>query len=151
MAVDSKELRPGNVIWESYGGYAVITGIGFNNKGPFPGTVLARHINGTVSGCFEENDIFPVKLSPDVLFRCGFKKESRGKEDDFDGIETVYCKDGIDIFDNTGNGGTFTYATYTRYPGRGFKSGYEIKSLHWLQNLFYFLNGKELTFISTNQ
>ncbi len=90
-------------------------------------------------------DVKPIPLTAKILNRCGFKKETRGEKDDFDGVEIVYNKDGIDIYDHTEDGAGFSYATYTRYPSRGFKSGYGIKSLHQLQNLYHSLTGKELS------
>lgn len=85
----------------------------------------------------------PIPLSPDILEKCGFVKEIRGKVWEFDGEETVYFLNGVDIFHKEDQG--FFYATYTRYPGRGFKAGVQVEHLHHLQNLIFALTGEELT------
>lgn len=89
-------------------------------------------------------NINSIPLTPEILVACGFKKEIRGEEDDFDGPEIVYHLDGVDIYDHRECGGNFSYATYTRYPGRGFKGGRIVDYLHQLQNLYFALTGKEL-------
>lgn len=88
----------------------------------------------------------PIPLTPEILEKCGFELELRGKVNDFDGVDKVYFKSGVDIYDNSEEQGEpmFLYATYTRYPGRGFKSGTQVKSLHHLQNIFHALTGTEL-------
>lgn len=88
----------------------------------------------------------PIPLTVEILLQCGFKKEIRGKKEDFDGEETVYFKNGIDIYSpgEDGSGEGFSYATYTRYPGRGFKAGINVATLHHLQNLYHALTNEEL-------
>jgi hypothetical protein len=83
-------------------------------------------------------------LTRTFLVTNGFKREVRGEKSDFDGEEIVYHLGGIDLFDLTNNGGGFTYATYTRYPGRGFKSGFEIKTEQQLCKFYESLTGKKL-------
>lgn len=89
-------------------------------------------------------NLHPIPLTPDILIKAGFEKEVRGKKDDFDGEEIVYHSHGVDIYDHTENGGGFTYATYTRYPGRGFKGGHSVETVHHLQNLYHALTQTEL-------
>lgn len=87
----------------------------------------------------------PIPLTPEILEKAGFEKEVR-TGGGFGGTdsEIVYHKKGIDIYDNHDSGGSFAYATYTRYHGKGFKSGFTIYSVHQLQNLFFTLTGTEL-------
>lgn len=107
-------------------------------------TILTEWISyNDTNGC-NYKDISPIPLTPEILEQCGFEKEQRGKLGDFDGIETVFYFQGVDIFDHTEHGQGFDYATYTRYPGRGFKAGRTISYVHELQNLIHSLTGEEL-------
>lgn len=91
-------------------------------------------------------DLQPISLNRDMLVRRGFEKSVRGEDDDFDRQEVIYHKDGIDIYDHeaTNSGTGFSYATYTRYPGKGFKGGFSISSLHQLDNIYSSLTGRKL-------
>jgi hypothetical protein len=83
-----------------------------------------------------------VEVTEKLLIELGFTFEERGKESDFDGVEKVYHKDGIDIYCLESGG--FAYATYTRYPGRGFKAGINIQSCDHLKHLYKALTLKDL-------
>jgi hypothetical protein len=111
------------------------------------GINISSGYEGSMEAEFNMEDIEGIPLSPSILEKAGFIKELRGKESDFDGVETVYFKSGVDIYDNSVEQGEtmFLYATYTRYPGRGFKSGIQVEYLHQLQNLYFALTNEELT------
>lgn len=143
--IDAKELRIGNWFWESYGGYKIVTSINCNNVGYMENSVSAKGVGFDISGQYSCEHIQPIPLTTEILELAGFKKELRGKKGDFDDIETIYYKNGVDIYDHTADGAGFNYATYTRYPGRGFKAGVIVEHLHQLQNLYFALTGTELS------
>jgi hypothetical protein len=84
------------------------------------------------------------ELTRGYLVSVGFEREKRGEPEDFDGEEVIYHKDGIDIYDHTDDGAGFSFATYTRYPGRGFKGGYTVKTVAQLQALYFGITGKAI-------
>jgi hypothetical protein len=71
--IDANELRIGNIFWEDYGGYKIVTAINCNNVGEAPDTVLGKAIGGTVSGMYSCSAISPIPLSADILEKCGFE------------------------------------------------------------------------------
>lgn len=143
MAIPISELRIGNMFWEDYGGYKIVTAIGFNNVGEFPNHVQGRAIGYKVSGLFDADKIDPIPLSPEVLMACGFKK--------FDSLDESlkmlswyqhdwmvgYCSMGPDA---PYGGFSIDNLSFGQKPKK------EVAYLHQLQNLYFALSGKELTY-----
>ena len=124
--INANELRTGNIFWETYGGYKVVTAIGCNKVGLAPNTVLGRALNHTVDGCFDLKDIYGVTLTPEILEKCGL----------------VDCEN---------ISGMHTYLKWTDdklHLVCDFiaVSDIEIKYLHQLQNLYFALTQTELTY-----
>lgn len=131
-----QDLRVGNVFWEDYGGYKIVTGISCNNVGLAPNSVLGRAINGAISGQFSCEHIQGVPISEDILIACGFEK------DDEEGGSWLSKDNGVPFFFRMK-----IYFLNNKY--RWFinhVSYVEIKYLHQLMNLYYALCGKEINY-----
>lgn len=124
------ELRIGNLIKDKHGAIHVI------DKNHFQ----------VLEGLIRDGIALPIEINEEWLVRLGFEKEERGKPEDFDGVESVFHLEGVDIYDHIECGGSWAYATYTRYPGRGFKGGITVAYVHSLMNLYFTLTGKELIY-----
>ncbi len=144
--IENKELRIGNIFWESYGGYYKVVAIGCNNVGAFKDSVMAAHINGGANGLYECSHIEPIPLSPDILLKCGavVKEVNHG---------TAYMFDvgDFDLFF-----GFFKTAKewqeFKILGNGGYDDGGEMditktcQYLHQLQNLYFALTQTELEF-----
>ena len=132
--IQANELRIGNIFWENYGGYKVITAIGCNSVGDMKNTVSARGIGFTLSGQYDCDAISPVLLTPEILEKCGFEKAN----DRYGGyLSPVF------------NSGRIRLSWYSEtdddwYWYNGCWNT-KIKHLHQLQNLYFSLTGEELT------
>lgn len=86
------------------------------------------------------------KLNKDVLTLLGFEEVSRshpsGSSDPL-AVEIWLSNDGISFYYDEEDE-SISFATYTRYDGYGFKSGYEISYVHEIQNLFTSLRRRPL-------
>jgi hypothetical protein len=132
-----QELRIGNMFWEDYGGYKIVTAIGFNNVGEFPNHVQGRGIGYKTSGLFDANEIDSIQLTPEILLACGFTPRPGS------GVLmlTIAYEDG-------------DYPCTLQRTGDGIqicRSGIgaitaHIDSLHQLMNLYHSLTNKELNF-----
>lgn len=142
MSIEAKDLRLGNIFWENYGGYVIVTAIGCNKVGDAPNTVSAKAaINGNLSGSFDCASIEPVPLSPELLLKCGFVIHENQND--------LYKKVLYDCL------GARIYILITDFSfsladsDRQHNDGHEIAGrvlpyLHQLQNLYHSLTGKEL-------
>lgn len=124
--IPANELRIGNVFWEDYGGYKIVTGINCNKHGEVPNTVLGRGLNGTLSGLFDCEHIHPVKITKAVLYELGATEFSSGPSLLLNNrlIEYAECRD--EYFDQS--------------------TSVTLKSVHQIQNLHFLLSGKELEY-----
>lgn len=130
MAIPISELRIGNMFWEDYGGYKIVTAIGFNNVGEFPNHVQGRAIGYKVSGLFDADKIDPIPLTPEVLKSCGFYIDSDGMWK----IPFHEC-------------GLYWLETKMQLTLGGMPMiNFDCTTLHQLQNLYFALSGKELTY-----
>lgn len=136
--VHANELRIGNYFWETYGGYKIVTAIGMNNAGDAPGLVCGRAPGYTTVGAFDQENIHPIPLTPEILEKAGFKK---GR---FDLTDAYY----LNV--NNPHGLEQRFTSFDPYDlGVAFFSnrkmiGRSCESLHSLQNLYFALTGTEL-------
>lgn len=131
------ELRVGNIFWESYGVYGVVTAININNKGISPDTILGRLVKGTLSGQFGREDITPVILTEELLVQYGFEKINHIHGYSFFTLhKSKVNKCNIDIYN--------TKTLYMSY------SVNHCQYLHQLQNLYFAITGNEIKLINDN-
>lgn len=141
--IQPNELRIGNIFWENYGGYNVVTSINCNRVGEAPNTVSARHIAGTLSGSFDCSHIEPIPLSPTILEKCGFEVTGLNKSiyslflSNLD--ENKFSRQRIDFISSDTDGKVELCRS-----GVCFKR-IKCSSLHQLQNIYFVLTGNELT------
>jgi hypothetical protein len=89
----------------------------------------------TINGKPEHNFV-PIPLTPEILEKCGFKKDDLSY--DYDLTEDIHFNDAGDVY-------------YTYWEGSDSRGGIEkkiiatVKYLHQLQNLYFALTWKELT------
>ena len=122
----AKDLKVGNIFWDSYGGYYVVTAINCNKLGDMPNTVSAHHIRGSISGQFDCNNIYPVALTTEILRKCeGFELH---QED---------CGNGIIFIKNIFSKPPFVWGFYPDELGSGvvIKNSKPLFYLHQLQNI----------------
>jgi len=131
--IKANELRVGNMFWEDYGGYKVVTAINSNNVGDAPNTVSARSIKGTVSGQYSCSQIEPIPLTPEILEKCGFRQQ---------GKRNLYS-DGKLAFMEDADGFTFFIKDVSNVLYKSVANS-KIYYLHQLQNLYFALTGDEL-------
>jgi hypothetical protein len=137
--IDIKELRIGNIFWEDYGGYKIVTAIGFNNVGEFPNHVQGRGIGFKTSGLFDADKIDPVPITKEIILACGFED-----------MHGEYCphfrKDHleIEVVDNIFMARVRHNWSDDDQDNSLFLT--EIASLHQLQNLYFALTNTELTY-----
>lgn len=125
MAIDSKELRIGNKVRQAHA-TITITQLGLK-------TAMATDFNRT--GRVTYKGIHPIPITDKILADYGFHKHNNAwVPADFN--ENNYLKDYFTIW-NT-HDGCYNLNT-TQFP-------VEITSIHQLQNLHYFLTGKELIY-----
>lgn len=65
--MEVRDLRIGNLIYDSYCGYLAISAI--NER-----SVLAHKPGMVTSGCFDINKIESIPLTEEILLRCGARK-----------------------------------------------------------------------------
>lgn len=81
----------------------------------------------------EVKHLHPIPLTEEMLLKCGFENRSIGSDFWFECNEIIIGGRGKSFYPSvSGESGLEAY-------------GYEIKSLHQLQNLFFILTGQELT------
>lgn len=89
----------------------------------------------------DNNQLSTIGLTEEWLKKFGFE---RSEVEDRDGDKFVWwIKEGISIYDETEYNGGYLYVTYIKGDG-SFKSGFQIKTVHRLQNLYQSLTGAEL-------
>lgn len=99
------------------------------------------------TGFYDNEALEGVLLTEEWLLRADFKHERIArKEEDLDGI----WYNGFSIVQDFWNQDQFSFAVYVRHDGE-FKSGYQIKYVHQLQNLYHALTGQELVFKSKSE
>jgi len=126
--IQANELRIGNIIYLD--GYEEITEI----------TTEGVKTNFTDSHFVDFDSIYPIPLTPEILEKCGFIKSDNSQDlywylnqDGFE-ISIQECGDGYALFN------------YDGYSGQHSTIGTPFLYLHNLQNLFFALNSKELTY-----
>lgn len=126
--INANELRIGNIFWEDYGGYKIVTGIKLTDDGK-AADVYGKALGFTVSGSFLSEDINPIPLTPELLVKCGFEKDITSH---FGGYLSPKNNEGgqMRITDNKWFSGV-NHAT--------------VDYLHQLQNLYFALTQTELT------
>jgi hypothetical protein len=135
--IQANELRIGNLFWENYGGYKIVSGINCH-KNEFPITVDAHGIGFTAIGRFDLESIQPISLTPEILEKCGF-----------DSINFDNPNSNVDFtFTNNPQYWIQYHTDVDQYIFYGTSNSIEkpIKYLHQLQNLYFALTGEELTF-----
>ena len=120
----ANELRIGNLIYSSSGGVKYVVGTSYK-------TIL--HSSSLESYTYYEDydsNCEPIPLTEEILLKCGAKKTD--KEDSFGGFIIYYPNgNGMRIKNNEWSNQHITV---------------KIEFLHQLQNLYWCLCGKELTF-----
>ena len=122
--IQVNELRIGNLIYSSSGGVKYVVGTSYK-------TIL--HSSSLESYTYYEDydsNCEPIPLTEEILLKCGAKKTD--KEDSFGGFIIYYPNgNGMRIKNNEWSNQHITV---------------KIEFLHQLQNLYWCLCGKELTF-----
>ena len=145
--IAATELRIGNLFWDNYGGYYIVRGLRTKKDGN-PWDIEAQHVRGGLIGAFTFEQAIPVALTPEILEKCGFVKDTDIWHGDgisyyhlpIAGMEDV--TDNIDI--RFGSEEDDTGAIDAVFVGQ--QDIKHIRSLHHLQNLIYVLTGKELIY-----
>jgi len=88
-------------------------------------SVTCRWEEGMTDWEYDYKELFPIELTPEWLGKCGFKNVPIGS--------TGYKLNEVAIFDFNDDG------IYKMWNYKG-----EIKFVHQLQNLYYFLTGDDL-------
>ena len=114
---------------------------------------------GDMNGRRHIDDVFPVKLTKEILLKCGFEDLDQEYilpmiiDDDisYDGRKRGYYLFSSDDYINDGIGVEFCVALSEEYEEidtksccYGLSNGIEYKYLHQLQNPYFALTGKEL-------
>lgn len=131
--IPSSELRIGNLVSfvedaNRYKDYHEVTDIN---------TQIALCHNGDV----DTGELFPIPLTPDILEKCGFKKNKNGEPC----IEINDIASHLELMVGVDN---FHYPSFTQTPqGDEERTVYfnRINSLHQLQNLVHTITGEELS------
>lgn len=137
--IKANELRIGNhVLYKPYGNRdgELVTIAGLEGMKAY----FSKYSNE--SGMF--HNLRPIPLTPEILEKCGFVKESdrwRPYDGEADGV--LYTMPGMQIIVDRENG-TFHRLTTANENEYGYYDC-EIKYLHQLQNLFFALTGEELS------
>lgn len=96
--------------------------------------IFKDRITTTTGHKFFVSDIEPIPLTPEILEKCGFKKDTESQyggwlSPTFNDEQLRIRKDEFGFY----------------YQANESCSPIYISSLHWLQNFFYFRTGTELT------
>lgn len=113
--IQPSELRIGNIVWDDYFGLMVVTELAEDG-------LRLRHINGTVSGSFNYENINSVPLTTDLL------KNNLGFEDK--SVFHQYFKDNVSVIYYPKDGRVQINTVTSSFDGT-------VKSLHELQNAFF--------------
>ena len=122
--IKASELRLGNWVNHNETNTQIAT-IDSDNTGNFIGVLETENHYYRMS-FKNDGDLQPIPLTPEVLERCGFKKE---------GLQCEYSNGKTDIH---------IYDDGYRFGQNGYPFGISIKYLHQLQNLYFALTGEEL-------
>jgi len=134
MAIQCSELRTGNIVWDDYSGWMIVTELRKES-------LHMRHPKHLVDGSFNYDKIQPIPLTPDILEKCGFKKNKNGEPC----IEINDIASHLELMVGVDN---FHYPSFTQTPqGDEERTVYfnRINSLHQLQNLVHTITGEELS------
>jgi len=124
MAIESKDLRIGNLVLDPYGNEREVTGVRGDK------VYLSRAAN--IDAIYPASELSPIPLNQEWLGRAGFY---------------VLNTDNVLELSNTGNRISFDGQTLCCFdPTFGIGSGLIVynPSLHQLQNLYFALTGTEL-------
>ena len=94
------------------------------------------YVHAASAEVYYTSNINPISLTKEWLERFGFKKDAPNEENDvlwYKGIIELYQPEGVP---------EFNYAT--RLKNGCFKSGFVVRHVHQLQNLYFALTGEEL-------
>ena len=124
--IRKEELRIGNLLGFQETDYVNICSIHSDDT-------IRHTINSKEYGCFRLNQYQPILLTEEILLKCGFEQDVNiFISNDFVVFKNVHgVADGIDK--------ESFYCAYWKYAKH-------IKHLHQLQNLYFALTGKELTY-----
>jgi hypothetical protein len=136
-------MKPHEVInrWFDYGGYwAKPLTFSKPNQGGFCDCIVIRKDNGHDALCLIKlNDLKPIRLTPEILFKLGYEK-------DLSTQKPVFYKDGVLIHD-TGNGyNLVASSTFKEQAGMPLYNVI-LYFVNQLEDLHRVLTGKDLNFI----
>lgn len=131
--IEAKELRVGNYVSINYQPKEQIT-VRVNSIDEIDGACI-----GGVDIVFKFEDLHPISLTEEWLLRFGFEKV---RPIDSDRFEDGIWYNGFDLFQSWSDG-SFNFAT--RVKSGELKSGYQVKYVHSLQNIFSAITNQELT------
>lgn len=121
--IDKHELRIGNFVATRFGVNKI------NNLTEYASVEHKKPTSRYKKKAMPYADLQPIELTEDILLKCGFEKQDNNSlQFDSDLGFTMWSKTG--------------YSVGLYYDSDEF--GQPVKSLHHLQNVFYFLTGKEL-------
>lgn len=123
----ANELRIGNLLSSNYFDDRIVV---LQVKEIRESQIIALNKeNNTISPYLYDNEVKPIKLTEDILLKCGFEKRSDGHFNMFkqSEVDIIICND---------------FSSW-KCDGINFSVNY-IKHLHQLQNLFFSLCGEEL-------
>jgi len=129
MAIQSNELRIGNIVLDPYGNQREVMGV--------HGHYVWLKGNHGDDRTYPESDLSPVPLTPELIEKCGFVWEDIVTKSD-GGTEKMLCKGFIFMMINEVNGAIA--ACPYGYP----LSPHRTKYAHQLANLYFALTGEEL-------
>lgn len=143
--IKANEFRIGNWVTGGDGVWLTVDEILKNGK------LFCYPNNGEVELKVEITDPKPIPLTPEILERCGFKKE---KEQKFNGVIESYAlkvnvkgsNENIIHFNIPGKTNIKDRESYRfgNYTVNGYWGSSNFKYLHQLQNLYQSLTGQEL-------